>query len=328
MAQGFDYFFGTLGSNDYGLIPLMRNMESLGAETDPKRVVAHMGKVTQLYTDEAIAFIERHVDSPFFLYLAYNMPHVPVGASAAFQGKSGRGPYGDAIEELDWHIGRLLDAVRNLRIERDTIVVFASDNGPKISLRQANRAFGGSTGPLRGGKGSAWEGGYRVPAIWWSPGRLPAGRVSDALLTTLDILPTFAALAGAELPQDRVLDGVDQTALVTGVTEESARDTFYYYPRDRLAAVRSGPWKMLLARGKPRWHWGPDRAPIEAPLLYNLDVDPGETEDLAMARPELLRRLLTLADRVRAELGEDDGLGTGRRSFGGPPPQGKPPSLD
>jgi arylsulfatase len=327
LGQGFDYFFGTLGSNDYGLIPLMRNLESLGAETDPARVIAHMGKVTALYTDEAIAFMERHVESPFFLYLAYNMPHGPVGASEAFQGKSGRGLYGDAIEEMDWHVGRLLDAVRRLGLERDTVVVFASDNGPRIAARQAVRALGGQTGPLRGGKGSAWEGGYRVPAIWWGPGRIPAGRASDALLTTLDILPTFAAMAGASLPQDRVLDGVDQTALVTGASEESARETFFYYPRDRLEAVRSGPWKLLLPRGKPRWRWAPDQAPIDAPRLYNLRTDPGETRDLATAHPAVLRRLLALADRVRADLGEDEDPGTGRRRFGGPPPQGKPQSL-
>jgi arylsulfatase len=327
MAQGFDYFFGTLGSNDYGLIPLMRNTESLGAMTDPERVIAHMGEVTHLYTDEAIAFMERHAGAPFFLYLAYNMPHAPVGASEAFQGKSGRGLYGDAIEELDWNVGRLLDAVRTLGLADDTIVVYTSDNGPKMAARKAVRALGGSTGPLRGGKGSAWEGGYRVPAIWWGPGRLPARRVSGALLATIDILPTFAAMAGAALPSDRVVDGVDQTALVTGATEASARETFYYYPRDRLEAVRQGPWKLLLPREKPRWRWAPDQAPVKAPRLYNLLVDPGETRDLAARHPQVLQRLLALADRVRAELGEDEGLGTGRRDFGGPEPEGEPQSL-
>jgi arylsulfatase A-like enzyme len=133
--------------------------------------------------------------------------------------------------------------------------------------------------------------------------------------------------AGASLPQDRVLDGVDQTALVTGASEESARETFFYYPRDRLEAVRSGPWKLLLPRGKPRWRWAPDQAPIDAPRLYNLRTDPGETRDLATAHPAVLRRLLALADRVRADLGEDEDPGTGRRRFGGPPPQGKPQSL-
>ena len=235
--QGFDYYFGPLGANDRGQVQLMRNRETL-RDTDD------MGSLTKLYTDEAIAFLEQKKDVPFFLYLAHTMVHVKLGASPQFLGKSKAGLFGDAVEELDWNIGRVVDCVKKLGLEKQTIVIFASDNGPWLVKKE----MGGSAYPLRNGKGSAWEGGFREPCIVWGPGHIPVGTVSGELACTLDILPTFAALARAQLPTGRVLDGRDQSALLTGKTARSARDTFFYHVQGNLHAVRQGQWKLAFTK--------------------------------------------------------------------------------
>ena len=293
--QGFDYYFGTLGANDRGRVTLWRNKEKLNTTED-------MGSLTALYTDEALAFMKQNKDKPFFLYLAHTMAHVKLGASEKFLGRSQGGLYGDVIEELDYNVGRVLDAVRELGLEKKTYVLFTSDNGPWLSKGK----MGGSALPLRMGKGSAWEGGFRVPCIVWGPGRVPAGTHSNELTATLDLMPTFAALAGAEVPTDRVIDGRDQTALLTGKTRKSARETFYYYVRSNLHAVRRGRWKLALPNRKRFYGYAPDTTEVVKPELYDLENDVSEKHDVADNHPDIVQELLRLADQVREDIGDLD----------------------
>ena len=203
--QGFDYFFGTPTSND-ALVNLYRNEKLIEPKTN-------MAPLTKRYTDEAIAFMKKNKDQPFFVYLPHTMPHTRLDATAQFKGKSKRGLYGDVIEEIDFNVGRILDAVEEMDLSKNTYVLFTSDNGPwliKNKNHQDGRLpgdHGGSAGPLRSGKVSTFEGGVRVPTVLWGPGRVPVGATCDKIASTLDVLPTLAALAGAETPQDRVIDG-------------------------------------------------------------------------------------------------------------------------
>ncbi len=293
--QGFDYYFGTLGANDGGQVGLWRNKDKVITTDD-------MGALVELYTDEAIGFIRDNRDKPFFLYLAHTMPHTKLGASEKFLGKSKRGLYGDVIEEIDWNIGRVLEVVRGLGLAENTYVLFTSDNGPWLSKGE----HGGCADPLRGGKGSSWEGGFREPCIVWGPGRVPAGTASNELTATLDILPTFAALAGAKAPTDRILDGVDQSGLITGKTTQSARDTFYYYVKGNLHAIRKGKWKLALPSREKFYGYAPDLEPVTTPELYDLENDMAETRDVSGRYPEVARSLLTLATEVRTDLGDTD----------------------
>ena len=203
--QGFDYFYGTPTSNDR-IANLYRNEELIELSSD-------MATLTRRYTDEAIGFIRENNEKPFFLYIPHTMPHTRLDASADFKGKSKRGLYGDVIEEIDFHVGRILDTLRELQLAENTYVLFTSDNGPWL-IKNKNRAdghlpsdHGGSAGPLRSGKVSTFEGGVRLPTILWGPGRVPANTVCDSIATTMDILPTFALLADAAIPADRVIDG-------------------------------------------------------------------------------------------------------------------------
>jgi arylsulfatase A-like enzyme len=227
-AKGFDFFFGTLGANDFGRIGLRENHTSAGQTDD-------MGSLTRLYTDKSIDFLRGHRDKPFLLYLAHTMMHSVVGASPEFRGKSKGGLYGDAIEELDYHTGRLLDVLDELHLRETTLVIFTTDNGPWSNdqevLRKRNNGeiAWGSSGPLREAKGSTYEGGLRVPCLVRWPGQVPAGRVSDAIFATIDFLPTFGRLSGYAPPRDRIIDGVDQTDLLLGRSERGTRDHFYYF---------------------------------------------------------------------------------------------------
>lgn len=322
--QGFDYFFGTPASND-NFVNLYRNEKLVDRRAD-------LDTLTKRYTDEAIAFIEAHRDEPFFVYLPHTMPHTKLGASAAFRGKSRRGPYGDAVEEIDFHVGRILDALARLELDRRTYVVFVSDNGPWLIKNEKKRDgalpsdHGGSAGPLRGGKVSTWEGGVRVPCIVWGPGRVPAGETCDELATTMDFLPTFAALAGARAPDDRVVDGVDIRHLFAGRFDEADPDrALYYYLLTHLQAVRQGPWKLHLPRpARPPWlgpfavnrHIAPaDAVGFDRPVLYNLETDLGETTDLAGQYPEVVKRLLALAETAREDIGDYNRVGANMRFF-------------
>ena len=306
--QGFDSYFGPLGANDGGRVSLFENTESRGRTED-------MGSLTRLYTDEAVEFIEEHRNGPFFLYVAHTMPHVIIGASEQFRGKSKRGLYGDVIEEIDWNVGRILDAVEARGLDENTYIIFTSDNGPWLSKKE----MGGLALPLRGGKGSAWEGGFRVPCIMRAPGRIPAGKESNELVTTLDILPTLARLAGARVPHDRVIDGRDQSYLVTGQSDTSARETFYYYVKDDLHAVRQGKWKLALPDRKAFYKYAIDVVPVSTPQLYDLEADISEENDLADRHPDIVKELLTVAEHAREDIGELSRIGKNARCSAVPP---------
>lgn len=303
--QGFDTYFGIPYSNDMGAkqrrpkqnppLPLMRGETVIEAPVE-------QATLTGRYTDEAIAFIEANRDRPFFLYLPHTFPHVPLFASEAFAGRSANGKYGDAVEELDHSTGRILDKLAELGLAEDTVVVFTSDNG-------AAQRPGGSNAPLRGFKGSTWEGGMRVCfSIRW-PGKIAAGSVRNDLTTSMDLLPSFARLAGASVPSDRVLDGKDVTALwlnAEGAT--SPHGEFYYYFKDQLQAVRAGRWKLHLPRGKG------DKAVVGQ--LYDLEDDVAESIDLVAEHPKVVAHLEEIAERARAELGDRGREGSGTRPAG------------
>lgn len=300
--QGFEYFYGTLGANDNGTVTLWRDRKELETTGD-------MGSLTKLYTDEALAFLERQSpESPFLLYLAHTMLHVVIGASEEFIGTTNGDLYGDTLAEVDHHTGRVLDALERLGFADHTYVLFTSDNGPWNQPEREKRYFEshgghlatGDSGGLRGAKGTSWEGGVRVPAIAWAPGRVPAGRESDAIVSTLDVLPTFAKLAGAALPSGRQLDGVDQTDLLLGRSESGARETFHYFVRMELHAVRKGRWKLAMPR--ELFHgYAPDVRPVDGPQLYDLQADVGETTDVSAANPEAVAALREMYDAMRAE---------------------------
>jgi len=310
--QGFDYFFGTPTSND-SRVNLLRN------ETVIEKS-ANMDLLTKRYTDEAIAFIRANKDRPFFVYLPHTMPHTRLGASPQFRGKSRRGLYGDVVEEIDFNAGRILDTIEQLGLREDTYVIFTSDNGP-WAIKKQN---GGSAGPLRGAKTSTWEGGLRVPCIMWAPGRIPPGTTCDEIATTMDILPTFARLAGAEVPSDRVIDGHDISDLMHGKKgAKSPTKAFYYYQHTHLQAVRAGRWKLHLPRpADPPWtpNWAPhidekDVIEITEPMLFDLQKDIGEQRDLAGKHPEIVARLLELAEHARSDIGDYNRIGKNARFF-------------
>ena len=244
--------------------------------------------LTDRTVDDALAFIDAQAARPFFLYVPLSFPHVPLFASAEFRGRSPRGLYGDVVAELDAGVGRILDRLRERGLAERTLVVFSSDNGPWLIMNQQ----GGSAGLLRDGKGSTWEGGMRVPAIAWWPGKIAAGQVHRGVATMLDLFPTVAALAGAALPADRPIDGIDlRKALMAN--EPVPREAFFYYRGQQLFAVRSGRWKAHLST---QGAYG-DPAPVrhDPPQLYDLDVDPGERFDVAAGHPDEAARLVALA---------------------------------
>ena len=288
-AQGFDYYFGTLGANDNGRVAFHKDNEPAGKTRD-------MGSLTRLYTDKAIDFLENRRDKkkPFVLYIAHTMMHTIIDASERFRGKSAGGLYGDVVEEFDFETGRLLDALDKLGLRDNTLVIYTSDNGPWNQPAYTDRKkghpkgsiFWGEAGPLRAGKGSCYEAGVRVPCIVRWPDKVPAGKVSDAIFSTLDFMPTFASLAGFKAPGDRVIDGVDQTQLLLGKSAKGARQTFLY--RDN--GIRRGKWKYLKAKHNV-YGYARDRKRKELEELYNLDADIGETKNLAAENPELIAEL-------------------------------------
>ena len=290
--QGFDYYWGTLGANDDGAVKLYENRQPIGVDRD-------MASLTKRYTDKGIEFLRANKDKPFLLYLAHTMAHSVIDATPKFKGKSKGGLYGDVIEEMDYHTGRLLDAIDRLGLRNNTLVVFTTDNGPwnnmQEPLRKKHRGAiaWGSSGPLREGKGSTWEGGVRVPCIIRWPGHVPAGRVGDAIFSTLDFMPTLANLAGYKVPKDRIIDGVDQTALLLGDSEKGKRDHFYYFCRNTLHGVRKGRWKLLLANRKNYYNYVKDTGSNEMEL-YDLKSDIGEKRNVVKQHPEVVADLLSL----------------------------------
>lgn len=301
--QGFDSYFGIPYSNDmdwtggeltpaerrrrmmnpkieYWNVPLLRN------ETVLERP-AEQATLTQRYTEEAVKFIKANQARPFFLYLAHTMPHMPLFRSQGFANTSPRGVYGDVIEELDWSVGRVLDTLRELQLDRRTLVVFTSDNGPWAVYDQQ----GGSAGLLRGAKGGTFEGGMREPTIFWGPGLVKPAIVYE-LGSTLDLLPTVCNLAGVKAPADRVLDGYDLTAALRG-RGHSPRQMMFYHRGTKLYALRHGAFK---AHFFTRAEFGNDpEVAHDPPLLYNLEHDPSEKFDVAKQYPEVAAELHRLA---------------------------------
>lgn len=310
LNHGFDYYFGIPYSNDMSPetqpenpvfkdappTPLYRNFEVTNKDHEPDQ-----RELTKWYTEEAIKFMRLHVGKqPFFIYLAHTMPHVPLYASDQFRGRSRRGLYGDTVEELDWSAGEVLRSIADLGIEKNTLTVFLSDNGPWLG----KKLDGGSPGPFFEGKVSTFEGGFRVPAIFHWPGRIPESVTSTAFATAMDLFSTVAALAGGEIPRDREIDGQDLSPVL--FQQSAGREPeMYYYFGDELWAVRKGQWKMHTKTTKPASveKWG--NWPIEIhdpPLLFNVESDPGEKFNLAGANPEVVASLLNLFRQHQASI--------------------------
>jgi len=300
--QGFDHYLGIPYSNDMlkksadtkiPVVPLLRDekiVELMDGDAQSRLV--------EIYTKEAVDFIGRNKDQPFYLYFAHNAVHTPIHPGAAFAGKSRNGRFGDWVEEVDWSVGQVLEALRSQGLDKDTLVVFTSDNGPWLT----KGADGGSAGPLRGGKGSTWEGGVREPTIAWWPGRVPAGSVNDAVAGTIDLLPTFVSLAGGTVPATPVIDGRDITSILLGQSKESAREAHYYFSGYDLQAVRQGRWKLALVPQPDGM--GKQAAKVPAGLrLYDLDAEIGEQTDVAAQHPEVVAKLKALADKMSSEIG-------------------------
>jgi arylsulfatase A-like enzyme len=287
-AQGFDLFVGVTFRSEPGS-RIRRNgvvIDTLGA-----------AELTARFTDEAIDFVSSNKDRPFFLYLAYTAPHVPLAVRPESAGRSPRGLYGDVVADLDDHVGRFMAALDSMGLDDQTLVIFASDNGPDLSLED----HGGKAFPLKGGKSGAAEGAVRVPCIVRWPNRIPQQQTCKTLVTAMDILPTVARLAGAALPTDRVIDGEDVWHILSTPDKErrqSAR-SYYYYRRDNLVAVRHGRWKLNFVRDPD-----PGKARAIPGSLFDLAKDPGETTNMTQRNIRVFQLLIAMADKMRNDLGD------------------------
>jgi arylsulfatase A-like enzyme len=304
--HGFDHYYGLPYSNDMGSrtnaagksngyppLPLLQDEKVVEAPVDQDTLTAR-------YTDQAVKFIRDNRDHPFFLYLAHTAVHVPLHPGPAFKGKSHNGLYGDWVEETDWSVGRVLDTLKQLKLDDNTLVLFTSDNGPWLVMKNQ----GGVAGPLRGGKATTWEGGMREPTIAWWPGKIPTNAICDAVASEMDVLPTFVKLAGGEVPTDRKIDGLDIWPLLSGKSQTSPHKALYYYYQERLQAVRSGPWKLAITpQGTGRAKGAPTPATFDKPRLYNLDGDIGEKTNVASQHPEVVAQLQHLIRQMDADLG-------------------------
>lgn len=332
-GQGFDYFYGTPLYNGFTVrvadtkfrSPILRNEEVV------VEAVESWDTITADYTREAVDFIDKNRERPFFLYLAHNMPHIPLGASDAFAGNSDYGPYGDAIEEIDWSTGQILAALRERNLDKNTLVIFTSDNGPWIETTRGNRPgikpfiprnHSGTADPLRGYKMLTWEGGLRVPCVAWWPGKIPAGSTCEQVAATIDLLPTFMKLAGSRPPDDRTIDGKDIWPLLAGDPDAASPHDemgFFYFRYTALEAVRSGRWKLVLPRPEhPPWTgWSGrfDGSGVDELTLFDLQADVGEAKNVAQEHPEVVDRLTKLIQDARQDLGDFHRIGTGARFF-------------
>jgi len=309
--HGFDEYFGLPYSNDmwprhpsakFPPLPLIEGEKTIQENPDQSQLVTW-------YTERAVKFIEKNKDKPFFVYVPHAMPHVPIFVSDKHKGKSPQGLYGDVIEEIDWSVGEILAALKKHGLDDNTFVMFTSDNGPWLNYGE----HAGSAGPLREGKGTTFEGGQRVPCVARWPGKIPAGHVCKELAATIDVLPTLAKWAGAELPK-LPLDGKDISSLFLGRPDAKTPHEAYYYYWDRhLQAVRSGPWKLHFPHayrtldGKPGGKDGKPVAYVQKQIglsLFNLENDIGESKDVSADHPDIVERLKKLADQMREELGD------------------------
>ncbi|MGV3541222.1 MAG: sulfatase [Rufibacter sp.] len=338
LSHGFDEYLGLPYSND--MWPVDYDGKPAGATSGkgkypplfllsgnkPLREIKTLqdqASLTGTYTQKATQFIRDNAKKPFFLYLAHSMPHVPIAASEKFKGKSKAGVFGDMMMELDWSVGEIMRTLKELKLDENTLVILTSDNGPWLNY--GNHA--GNAGGLREGKGTTWEGGMRVPAIFRWKNTINPGTLSGELATTMDILPTLAHFAGAPLPS-RKIDGVNIAPLLLEEPNAQPRQHLaYYYDQNNLKGVRQGVWKLVFPHSHRTYKafqpgqngWPGEVTDAEVPLaLYNLSTDPGETQDLQKSFPEVVKELTALADQFRQELGDDltHHPGTARRPAG------------
>jgi arylsulfatase A-like enzyme len=326
--QGFDEYVGLPYSND--MWPVHYDGKPISSESDNRKknfpylpllsntdtiqeikTLEDQAKLTGIYTERAVNFIKKHKKEPFFIYLPHSMPHVPIAASVKFKGKSNQGTYGDVLLEIDWSVGEIMKALRENGLDKNTVVIFTSDNGPWLNY--GNHA--GSTGGLREGKGNSFEGGQRVPCIIRWKGVTPEGVVCNKLTSTIDLLPTIANICGTKLPTKKI-DGVDILPLLKGNMDATPRKYFYYYyRRNNLEAVRRDDWKLVLPH-EGRTYEGqlpgndgfPGKAPENHPFplaLYDLRRDPSERYDVKELYPEIVTELQKVADEARDDLGDD-----------------------
>ena len=305
--NGFDYYFGIPYSNDmdkvsekdyweyadsiptaYYNVPLMRN-------TDIVERPAEQHTITKRYTEEALTFIRENKDEPFFVYLAHNLPHIPLFTSAAFQGKSMRGLYGDVVAEIDHGVGQILALLKEQGLAENTIVVFTSDNGPWLPFK----THGGSAGLLRGGKGTTWEGGMREPCIFWSPAKIKPAVVSD-VGSTMDLFTTFSLMAGIPVPDDRIIDGVDISGTLLR-NEPSPREGIFYYRGATLYGARMGDYKVHYRTEGAYGMFGGLEV-HEPPLLYNLSEDPSEQYNIAQENVPIVEEINVFVKRHQENL--------------------------
>tara|TARA_B100000963_G_scaffold319256_1_gene300991 strand:- start:4773 stop:6173 length:1401 start_codon:yes stop_codon:yes gene_type:complete len=299
--QGFDYYYGIPYSNDmdsdkwgeyleqsedpdyfsnteFFNVPLIENTDIIERPADQTTI-------TKRYTEKAVKFIEKNKAQPFFLYLAHSMPHIPLFVSEEFRGRSKTSLYVDVIEEIDWSVGEVLKALEKNNLHKNTVVVFTSDNGPWLLFK----THGGSAGPLRAGKGTTFEGGQRVPTVFWGPGIVSPG-VIDQMGATLDLLPTFASLSGAKIPTDRKIDGHDLSKALTQKSE-SPRKEFFYWAFAELHAYRNEQYKVHIKQ-REAIHYGRPTLELDSPELYDINADISEKYDIADKFPKVVSKLL------------------------------------
>jgi len=318
--HGFDSFYGLLFPNDVTPLVLYRDETVIEPNADQKTL-------TEQFTEEAVKFVRAKRDQPFFLYLAYSAPHIPLHLPDRLRGKSARGLYGDVVEHLDSGVGEVLKALDETGLADQTLVVFTSDNGPDTRGTYDKR---GQAFPLRAAKATTREGGVRVPCLMRWPGRIPGGLVCREIASAMDVLPTVAGIAGAHPPQDRIIDGKDILPLMTKPGAPSPHDAFFYYYREKLEAVRSANWKLVFPRSEMadtpyEGKKGAAKPALLPEALYDLAADVGETKDLIRQHPEVAQRLRALAERMRDDIGDSatNQKGKNRRPVGRVPASGQ-----
>jgi len=297
LRHGFDYFYGVPHANNMRDFALYRNYECLSPD------FTEMDQLTGLYTREAVQFIHESKGKPFFLYLAHTYPHTPMYASEKFRGKSLGGIYGDCVEEIDWSVGEVMQALEEDGVLDNTLVIFTSDNGP---------GYYGSPGRFRGRKAQSYEGGFRVPMIAHWPKGIPAGSVCSEPAMNIDLFPTILALAGADLPEDRIIDGKIILGLLAGTEKRDPDDCFYYYHNKELEAVRRGKWKYIREINTMVWpipldkYWKSESG-VEEPWLYDLETDPEESYNLKREHPEIVKAMEEIFQQWKKSMHENPG---------------------
>ncbi len=336
MQHGFDDYFGLPYSNDmwpyhpgvlhlpmeqrlkkWAHLPLIDGNKVI----NPKVTGKDQEQLTTQYTERAVQFIEKNKDNPFFVYLPHSMVHVPLYVSEKFKGKSGTGLFGDVMMEVDWSVGQILGTLRKHKLDKDTLVIFTSDNGPWLSYGD----HAGSSSPLREGKGTMFDGGCRESTLMWWPGKIPADSVCREPAMTIDLLPTIAQLIGAKLPEHKI-DGKNiWTLMKNSKRAKSPQEAYYFYYGKQLQAIRMGKWKLHFPHGyrtmagKPGGKGGIPTKYSQSRIdlsLFDLDIDIGETTDVKEKHPEILAKMQQLGEAMREELGDNKRQGKGQRQPG------------